>query len=172
LRLRLRASCFWVEAAEGDAGAAIYCRKAEIELSLPHDQSVPLRRPRSSAAVPTVLARGQKGATKFTSAKIQRNPLKRLDSDERIQGNPSLSNPQNQGFCGCTARVQENPNRVDRTERRARRREGASRLHPNAERSSRRGAPSGCRTAARSGRSKASVCGRNCSNSETALMPC
>jgi hypothetical protein len=32
-----------VDAAEGDAGAAIYCRKAEIELSLPHDQSVPFR---------------------------------------------------------------------------------------------------------------------------------
>jgi hypothetical protein len=39
-----------------------------------------------------------KGRAKFLSAKIRRNPLKRLYSDERIQGNPSLSNPQNQGF--------------------------------------------------------------------------
>jgi hypothetical protein len=30
-----------------------------------------------------------KGREKFLSAKIRRNPLKRLDSDERIQGNPS-----------------------------------------------------------------------------------
>jgi hypothetical protein len=41
-----------------------------------------------------------KGHEKFRPAKIQRNPLITLDSDERIQGNPSLSNPQNQGFRG------------------------------------------------------------------------
>jgi hypothetical protein len=41
-----------------------------------------------------------KGREKFLSAKIQRNPLITIDSDERIQGNPSLSNPQNQGFRG------------------------------------------------------------------------
>jgi hypothetical protein len=39
-----------------------------------------------------------KAREKFLSAKIQRNPLKRLDSDERIQGNPSFSNPQKRGF--------------------------------------------------------------------------
>jgi hypothetical protein len=33
------------------------------------------------------------GREKFLSAKIPRNPLKMLDSDERIQGNPSFSNP-------------------------------------------------------------------------------
>src|SRR5258707_13912480 len=38
-----------------------------------------------------------KGRAKFLSAKIQRNPLKMLDPDERIQGNPSFSNAQNQG---------------------------------------------------------------------------
>ena len=42
--------------------------------------------------------RGGKGREKFLVAKIQRNPLKRLDSDERIQGNPSFSNPQKRGF--------------------------------------------------------------------------
>jgi hypothetical protein len=41
-----------------------------------------------------------KGHENFCSAKIQRKPLKMLDSGERIQGNPSLSNPQNQGFRG------------------------------------------------------------------------
>jgi hypothetical protein len=39
-----------------------------------------------------------KAREKFLSAKIQRNPLKRLDSDERIQGNPSFSNPHKRGF--------------------------------------------------------------------------
>jgi hypothetical protein len=39
-----------------------------------------------------------KGREKFLSAKIRRNPLKRLDSDEGIQGNPSLSNPIDQVF--------------------------------------------------------------------------
>ena len=32
-------------------------------------------------------------ATKIISQKFPRNPLKRLDSDERIQGNPNFSNP-------------------------------------------------------------------------------
>jgi hypothetical protein len=43
-------------------------------------------------------AAAAKGREKFFSAKIQRNPLKMLDSDERIQGNPGLSNPHKQGF--------------------------------------------------------------------------
>jgi hypothetical protein len=135
LRPWLRARCFWVDAAEGDAGAAIYCGKSQIGLSLRHDQSVPFRQAKIVGRRSHGSRAGAKGREKFPSAKIQHNPLKRLNSDERIQGNPSLSNPQNQGFRGQTARAQENPNRVDRTERRARRREGASRLHPNAERS-------------------------------------
>jgi hypothetical protein len=68
---------------------------------------------------------GEKGARNLVQAKIQRNPLKTLDSDERIQGNPSLSNPQTHGFRGETFRAQENPNLADRTERRGRRGEGA-----------------------------------------------
>jgi hypothetical protein len=55
-----------------------------------------------------------KGREKFLSTKIQRNPLKMLDFDKRIQGNPSLPNLINQGFRGQTARAQENPNRADR----------------------------------------------------------
>jgi hypothetical protein len=49
-------------------------------------------KPKSWAPVPTVLL-GGKGREKFLSTKIQRNPLKMLDWDERIQGNPSLPNP-------------------------------------------------------------------------------
>jgi hypothetical protein len=52
-----------------------------------------------------------KGREKFLSAKIPRNPLKRLDSDERkskeIQAFPT---PKNGGFRAQTARRQENPN--------------------------------------------------------------
>ena len=39
-----------------------------------------------------------------------RNPLISLDSDERIQGNPSFSNPRNRGSSTETPRRQENPN--------------------------------------------------------------
>jgi hypothetical protein len=56
-------------------------------------------RPNLGAAVPRFW-RGGKGREKFLSAKIRRNPLKRLDSNERIQGNPSLSNLLSEGFCG------------------------------------------------------------------------
>jgi hypothetical protein len=64
-----------------------------------------------------------KGREKFLSAKIRRNPLISLDPDERIQGNPRNSNPQNWGLCSKTAMVQENPNRPDQTKWRAAMRE-------------------------------------------------
>src|SRR5262249_11525025 len=38
------------------------------------------------------------------------NPLKSLDSDERIQGNPRESNTRLRGLCSKTAAAQENPN--------------------------------------------------------------
>src|ERR1700722_13190877 len=47
---------------------------------------------------------------KFSSRKKPRNPLKSLDSDERIQGNPRKSNAQKRGLQSETARSQENPN--------------------------------------------------------------
>src|SRR4029077_1842307 len=41
---------------------------------------------------------------------MPRNPLKRLDSDERIQGNPRKSNTSERGLRSKTATRQENPN--------------------------------------------------------------
>jgi hypothetical protein len=49
-------------------------------------------------------------AEKKFLAKIQRNPLIGLVSDERIQGNPNKSNAHNQEFRAEMARDQENPN--------------------------------------------------------------
>jgi hypothetical protein len=43
-------------------------------------------------------SRAAKERAKFRSRKIRRNPLKSFDSDERIQGNPSLSNPPKRGL--------------------------------------------------------------------------
>jgi hypothetical protein len=54
-----------------------------------------------------------KGREKFLSAKIPRNPLKRLDSDERIQGNPSFSNPHELGFLRPNDHAPRKPKRVD-----------------------------------------------------------
>jgi hypothetical protein len=47
----------------------------------------------NNAGADSALPLGQKGRANLLPAKILRNPLKRLDSDERIQGNPSFSNP-------------------------------------------------------------------------------
>jgi hypothetical protein len=70
--------------------AAIYCRKTENGLSWPHEQSV-LRHDvefkRQSWRF------GPRRAAKNFLAKIACNLLISLDSDERIQGNPSFSNP-------------------------------------------------------------------------------
>jgi hypothetical protein len=53
------------------------------------------------------------------------NPLKRLDSGERIQGNPRNSNLENWDFRSETVGAQENPNRAGPIERPGRRRAGA-----------------------------------------------
>jgi hypothetical protein len=58
----------------------------------------PLSVEQKSRAAVSAVCRGAKGGAKFFQTKIQRNSLKMLDSDERIQGNPSFSNPQNQRF--------------------------------------------------------------------------
>jgi hypothetical protein len=52
----------------------------------------------------------RKSATKNFRRVLPRNPLKNLNSRERIQGNPRKSNPHNRGFRSETVRGQENPN--------------------------------------------------------------
>src|SRR5258708_33071990 len=72
--------------------ATIYCRKSEIALSCAYEKSRPFAckdRPLRFRAADV----GAQTALKNLSAKIQRNPLISLDSDERIQGNPRKSNP-------------------------------------------------------------------------------
>jgi hypothetical protein len=51
---------------------------------------------------------------KQCSAVFRRNPLKNLDSDERIQGNPNFSNRVMGGFSSRNRDDQENPNRPTR----------------------------------------------------------
>jgi len=67
------------------------------------------------ALVSALLLPSTKGRAKFFSAKILRNPLKSLNSDERIQGNPSFSNPQKQGFSRSKGHDPRKPKRIDRT---------------------------------------------------------
>jgi hypothetical protein len=55
-------------------------------------------------------SRGKRQEKNFR--KIPCNPLISHVSDERIQGNPSFSNPQNRGFSQQTATNQENPNQL------------------------------------------------------------
>jgi hypothetical protein len=53
--------------------------------------------------------RAESATRNFPRREIARNPLKRLISDERIQGNPSFSNPRIEGFRAKKASNQENP---------------------------------------------------------------
>jgi hypothetical protein len=71
------------------------------------------------APVPVQRPQRQKGARNFLPPKIPRNPLKRLDSDERIQGNPRKSKPCFRAVRGKTAMAQENPNRSSKRAARA-----------------------------------------------------
>jgi hypothetical protein len=56
-----------------------------------------------------------KGAKKKRSRFFPHNPLKTFDSDERIQGNPRKSNPDNQGFSQQKGPAPRKPKPVDRT---------------------------------------------------------
>ncbi len=84
--------------------ATISCRKPETVLSSPHDRSSPrerrFRRSRPRFRRSGAARRGTR-ACEFFSRRIPCNPLISLDSDERIQGNPSFSNPR---FCGSPRR--------------------------------------------------------------------
>src|ERR1700722_6906296 len=56
------------------------------------------------------------GARKKLPRFMPRNPLKSLDSDERIQGNPRQSNPHNRGYLQRNGRGPRKPKRIDRTD--------------------------------------------------------
>ncbi len=56
---------------------------------------------------------GEKGRENFFLAKKPRNPLKRLDSDEKIQGNPRKSNGHNWGSSQQNGRSPRKPKRTE-----------------------------------------------------------
>ncbi|HLX97257.1 MAG TPA: hypothetical protein VKR62_01050, partial [Roseiarcus sp.] len=121
-RTPIGAACFRSEAAEGDRrgvdvgenlrrqSRTISCRKSEAMTDLPHDRSSSRQGRFHRSAAPADRERLEK----FLSRKISRNPLKSLDSNERIQGNPSVSNPRIGAFQSENAPDQDNPNRTGR----------------------------------------------------------
>jgi hypothetical protein len=74
------------------ARATVSCRKSEIKLSLPPEQSV-LFAYRIVGSPFRKLIRDDKSARKNLPLKNSCNPLISLDLDERIQENPSFYNP-------------------------------------------------------------------------------
>jgi hypothetical protein len=81
------------------------CRKPETELRSSHEQCSRSEWLRTRA----FRLRTPRGDKKKFCAILPRNPLKSLDSDERIQGNPRKSKPCFRAVRGKTAMVQENP---------------------------------------------------------------
>jgi hypothetical protein len=59
--------------------------------------------------VPALRTPGKRAEKKYSRFKL-RNPLKNLDSDERIQGNPRKSNAHERGPSQRNGQGQENPN--------------------------------------------------------------
>jgi hypothetical protein len=103
-----------------DIRRSITCGKSELELSLPHEQFIS-----SACQIVAPSFRGRfrddKIARKKFVLKIACNPLISRDSDERIQGNPSFSNPQNLGFSQRNRRVPRKPKPADERRRDGRR---------------------------------------------------
>ena len=134
------------------ARTTIACRKSEAEVSSPHEQfraSVWPRPPLPSRRHGVAMG---KGGRKIFPAKTTRNPLISLDSDERIQGNPSFSNPQKRGFPtpkwrGAKKTQTPPPEQPRPPASRPPARKEANRLYPNAQRA--RPAPLGPQAARR-----------------------
>jgi hypothetical protein len=89
-----------------------------------HDRRLPLWR---------FKRQGKSVRNKFPRLK-PRNPLKSLDSDERIHGNPRQSNPHERGLRSETTRGQENPNGSTGPMSRPVAETEPNRLHPKAKR--------------------------------------
>ena len=85
-------------------GSELSCRKSETELSLLYEQSCAFTFQDQWFASRDANA-GRKREEKFFN-KIPRNPLISPDSDERIQGNPTVKR---RGFRNEMAASQENP---------------------------------------------------------------
>jgi hypothetical protein len=93
------------------------CGKAEHELGLLYDRFCGSTFPRWRLFIFALqMFKRRTGPAKISRAKIDRNPLISLNSDEGIQGNPRKSNSLEWGFRGQTALIQEKPN--DRPRRR------------------------------------------------------
>jgi hypothetical protein len=91
------------------ACTTINCRKSEARVSLAYDDLA--LSPCRDRGLPMLgAANVQESAQKKTSSLFPRNPLKSLDSDERIQGNPRESNPQFAWINASKRPFQEKPN--------------------------------------------------------------
>jgi hypothetical protein len=77
------------------------------------------------APVPADLSRREEGRGKKSSRQKLRNPLKSLDLDERIQGNPRKSKAPKRGPWQRNGHESREPKRTDRTNVAARCLEGA-----------------------------------------------
>jgi hypothetical protein len=113
-------AAFGLRRPKGTARTTISCRKSETELSLRHEQSCASAWPRPRAPFPALVTPRKRAEKKIPRFKL-RNPLKSLDSDERIQGNPTLMAESSQR----NRHEPRKPNRIDRTNVADRRREGA-----------------------------------------------
>jgi hypothetical protein len=85
------------EARRRRLGKQFIAEKQKLNYPCRHDESVPPAG-RIVGYCSQVSNSAAKGRENFLSAKIPHNPLKMLDSDEGIQGNPSFSNPHRLGF--------------------------------------------------------------------------
>jgi hypothetical protein len=91
------------------ARTTIACRKSEAPVSSPHEQFRASVWPRPPLPSRRLAAPWEKAARKILPTKTPRNPLKSLDSDERIQGNPRKSKAQKRSLQTETRRAPRKP---------------------------------------------------------------
>ena len=110
------------------AAATISCEKQKARYALPHDQSRLPHRPDHERSAPGAVP-AKEEREKNLLRLVPRNPLKSLDPDERIQGNPRKSNPHKRGPSQRNAMAPRKPKTASDRPPKA-----LDRLHPNATR--------------------------------------
>jgi hypothetical protein len=130
--LALERAAFGLNVRKGMARTTTSCRKSETKLSMPMN-NLALPHAKMLAPVPPLRTREKSPRKNFPRFK-PRNPLKSLESDERIQGNPRQFNPHDRGPSERNSHEPRKPKRSTGPRSRLVTGTEPNRIHPNAKR--------------------------------------
>jgi hypothetical protein len=133
IRAGVRASCFWIERPKGNGSDNNLLQKIRNQVKHALEQSGPSACQNASSRSGGFERKGKSARKNFPRFKPH-NPLKSLDSDERIQGNPRQFNPHERWPSERNSHEPRKPKRSTGPRSRLVAGTEPNRIHPNAKR--------------------------------------